>query len=396
MNILFIAREVPYPPISGVRMRVWHILKCLARHHTITLVCFGHEEDPVPAEAEAACARIIRVAPVKRPAGGALLLDMFRGLFSPLPYAVSCRYSEELRHTLEALIERDPVDLIMCDSLYLARHIPPAEARTVLNEHNIESVIIERYKNVEGHWLKKLYAAYELARMKRYEDRTWAKFDQCYVCSRVDKDIILKRVNHPHVAVIPNGVDTGAFTPQPQHQKPISLIYTGLISWKPNEDAVLYFLKEIYPLIKRQYPEVTFTVVGKGPCAEIRALADNDESVTVTGFVDAVMPYILESAVFIVPLRIGSGTRLKILEAWAMGKAVVSTSIGCEGLDCRDGQEIMIADTPREFADKVAGLLGNPELKQALERNGRTLAEETYSWDVIARTIKQEMEHIGS
>lgn len=394
MNILFIAREIPYPPNSGVRMRVWNVLKQLSHNHEIKLICYGKDSDTIPQEAKDACTDIILINPLQRAKGLALLLNVFLGLFSKFPYAVSSRFSQGMKDAIEKTVQDQNVDLIMCDSLYLARHIPFKKNKTVLNEHNIESVIIERYTKVETHFLKKLYASYELNRMKNFEKDIWAKFDQCYVCSEVDKSEIIKQTQHKNVVVIPNGVDVDQFQPQEVTRKPLSLVYTGLISWKPNEDAVLYFAKEIYPLIKQKIPNASFTVVGNGPCEAIQQLGKNDPSITVTGFVDAVKPYILETEVFIVPLRIGSGTRLKILEAWAMGKAIVSTSIGAEGLEYTDGKNIMIADTPQSFADKTIELLKNQALKSTLEQNGRKLAEQKYAWDVIGNTIKKEMDAI--
>lgn len=394
MNILFIAREIPYPVNTGVRMRVWNVLKRLADNHDVKLICFGKEVDSIPEEASNVCFQIIRINPLVKLKGIGLLFKVFLGLFFNKPYAVSSRFSLHLKQKIDEVLMNESIDLIMCDSLYLALHVPFDKTQTILNEHNIESIIIERYAKVETNILKKIYASFELIRMKNFENKIWAKFNQCFVCSDIDKKEIESRVKHSNVIVIPNGVDINVFSPAAVERKPLSLIYTGLISWKPNEDAVLYFVKEIYPLVKKALPAVSFTIVGKGPSNEIKKLSQQDASITVTGFVDEVKPYILETEVFIVPLRIGSGTRLKILEAWAMGKAIVSTSIGCEGLDYTDKKDLMVADFPRVFAERIILLLKDNAIKTTLEYNGRKLVEKKYSWDVIGETIKREMEKI--
>ena len=394
MNILFLAREVPYPVNTGVRMRVWNILERLCGNHNVSLVCYGNQEDDIAEEVSSKCASIYRVDPLQVKKGIGLYMNVLLGLFSALPFAVKSRFSKALKQSVCEVIKKDNIDLIMCDSLYLALHVPFEGTKTILNEHNIESVIIERYAQVESNVFKKTYASFELLRMKAFEDSIWKNFDQCFVCSDIDKSEIEGRTGHKDIVVIPNGVDIKAFHPEEVPRKPLNLIYTGLISWKPNEDAVLYFTKEIYPLVKKAVPDVTFTVVGKGPCEEIKQLAKTDPSITVTGFVDSVKPYILETGVFIVPLRIGSGTRLKILEAWAMGKAIVSTSVGCEGLDYTDGENLLVADSSGVFADKVVELLKDNTLKGHLEKNGRKVVEEKYSWDVIGEMIKNEMEKL--
>jgi len=487
MKIIYIAREVPYPVDTGARMRVWYFLKSLAARHEVELVCYGHETDPVPDEVRAVCGRVVRVPAPAVYRGWQLYLRMLAGLFSRYPYAVASRFSPVLEDQVAEVVRESGADVVMCDSVYLALHVPFGPCPVVLNEHNVESVIIRRYAAVETNFLKRLYAMYEGHRMTRFENSVWRRADRILVCSDVDRDEVLRRVPGRDVVVVPNGVELDKFcngtrthghkdtntqghkdtntqgrkdtnnrdvgrdalgtldkfcngTRTQGHKDTniqghmdtnncdlrhetcdmghetcdpgLSLVYTGLISWKPNEDAVLYFIKEIYPLVKRTLESedfvgsdapggphqrraqgsrptepVRFIIVGKGPSQEIRDLAAQDPSITVTGFVDAVEPYVRGAAVFVVPLRIGSGTRLKILEAWAMGKAIVSTSVGCEGLDARDGENILIADTPEEFARKTVQLLTDDDLRSRLETGGRKTVEEQYSWDKIGEII---------
>lgn len=387
MNILFIGREFPFPPDSGVKQRAWYVLERLARQHDVHLLCYGREEDRQKKEVAAVLRSVDVVPPPARKSGAGLYGAMLAGLFSPLPFSVQSRVSPELRKKIDALLATQPIDLIVCDSLYQAVQFAESGRKVILNEHNIESVIIKRYRQVERNLPRKLYAAYEGWRMERFENRIWRRYQNVWVCSPVDRDEVLRRVPQGRVDVIPNGVRIPILGNGRRGLVPKSLVYTGLIGWHPNEDAVLFFIQEIYPLIKQRVPDVKFWVVGKGPTERVKRLAAQDGSITVTGFVDDVRGYIEEAEVFVVPLRIGSGTRLKILEAMAMKKAVVSTSVGCEGLAVTDQDNIFIADDAPAFARRVVELLNDAETRNRLEENGRALVEREYSWDVIGEKI---------
>ncbi len=387
MNILFVGREFPFPPDSGVKQRAWYVLERLARQHDVHLLCYGCEEDRQKKEAGAVLRSVDVVPPSAKKSGVGLYGAMLVGLFSPLPFSVQSRVSSELREKIDALLSAQPIDLIVCDSLYQAVQFEESGRKVILNEHNIESVIIKRYQRVETNPLRKIYAAYEGWRMERFENRIWRRYQNVWVCSPVDRDEVLRRVPQGRVDVIPNGVRIPILGNGRRGLVPKSLVYTGLIGWHPNEDAVLFFIQEIYPLIKQRVPDVKFWVVGKGPTERVKRLAAQDGSITVTGFVDDVRGYIEEAEVFVVPLRIGSGTRLKILEAMAMKKAVVSTSVGCEGLAVTDQDNIFIADDAPAFARRVVELLNDAETRNRLEENGRALVEREYSWDVIGEKI---------
>ena len=387
MNILFVSREFPFPPDSGVKQRAWYVLEQLARQHDVHLVCYGRESDRQISEV-ASVLRSVRVTPPPlKKKGFSLYAAMLRGLFSGLPFSVQSRFSPELREKIAELFAGQPIDLIVCDSLYQAIQFEDGGRKVILNEHNIESVIIKRYQALERNPLRKLYAAYEGRRMERFETRTWRRYKNIWVCSPVDRQEVLRRAPDCSVEVIPNGVRVPDIDNTARDIFPKSLVYTGLIGWHPNEDAVLFFIKDIYPLIKQRVPGVKFWVVGKDPTEKVKNLAVQDGSITVTGFVEDVRTYMEEAEVFVVPLRIGSGTRLKILEAMAMKKAVVSTSVGCEGLAVTDQKNIFIADDALTFAQRVVDLLNDAAARKQLEENGRALVEKEYSWDVIGEKI---------
>jgi glycosyltransferase involved in cell wall biosynthesis len=283
-------------------------------------------------------------------------------------------------------------DVLICDGIHMAVNVPfDLSCRKVLDEHNVESTIIERFMKLVKNPLAKIYSCIELLKFKNYENKLWPRFNEIHVCSGVDKIQVEKRSGHRNVKVVPNGVDCASHKPQEHksaraQEKHFQLVYSGLMGWKPNEDAALYFAKEMYPRIKDKMKNVNWTIVGKGPKEEVKNL-EKEGSIKVTGFVDDVKPYIYGSDVFVVPLRIGSGTRLKILEAMAMGIAIVSTSIGCEGIDVEHGKNIFIADDPGDFAKCVVDLLSNDGLRFSIAEAGRKLVEEKYDWDIIGNDL---------
>ena len=385
MKILFLARETPFPADSGVKMRAWLVLKSLAKTHEVSLICFGSEGSGLHPELQTVCKQVHAVAPLakgaRRPYGKMLL-----GLLSSDPFAIRGRYSERYDQKVKEVLKNEGIGLIVCDSLYQAQYVPEGEFKLLLNEHNIESVIIGRYAGVEKNPLKAAYARYECNRMKQYEKSVWGRFKKILVCSDVDKREVKKRCPDAYVEVIPNGVNAPAAVENNEDSD--TLVYTGLIGWHPNEDAVLYFAESIFPLIKKERPSVQWSIVGKDPSVRVQALT-KDRSISVTGFVEDINAYITTGAVIVVPLRIGSGTRLKILEAMSMKKAVVSTSIGCEGLRVSHGTDIMIADTPEAFASNVLELLNNEERRNELGRNARALVENEYTYPVIGKKIEE-------
>ena len=208
------------------------------------------------------------------------------------------------------------------------------------------------------------------------------KFGCCVVVSEIDKQLLKEMGVNNRIFVVPNGTDTDFFKPTGKITIENSVLWFGHMDVHTNKDAVLYFWREIYPLLRKLHPQVQVTFVGTAPPKEIVDASKTDSHIKLTGFVDDVRPYIEEAAVIVVPIRIGSGTRLKILDAMAMGKAIVSTSIGCEGLNVNDGENILIADYPEDFAKKIIELLKSPEMRMNLEKNARKLAE-TYGWSPI-------------
>jgi glycosyltransferase involved in cell wall biosynthesis len=397
MKILFLTKELPYPINNGHRMRSYHYIKGLTGAHEVMIITYDNPALKDTAGAvkhfQALGCRIeqVRENNCRPPSSGAW--QRLLALCSVYPYAVKSRVSPAMQTRIRKLAHKEKFDILICDGIHQALNVPADIAgRKALDEHNVESMLIKRFLLTETNLLKKFYAWVEWKKFVRFENRQWPLFDEIHACSQIDQQHIIQRARHANVKVVPNGVDTDKFQPRDVAVRPYRLIYTGLIGWRPNEDAVRYFTRSIYPKIKRHIPEVDFYIVGKNPSDKVKKLADEDPSITVTGFVDDVIPYIAESAVYVVPLRIGSGTRLKILEAMAMGKAVISTSVGCEGIEATPDKDILIEDDPEKFADQTIKLLNDAGLCRKIGGNAARFVRQNYSWDMITDKLKHTME----
>jgi glycosyltransferase involved in cell wall biosynthesis len=267
----------------------------------------------------------------------------------------------------------------------------------VIFTHNVEAEIWRRHAETDRPRLARLLYRMQHRRMRTYEGRTLGRFDAVLAVSDVDRDTFgrlypgsVKRAIH----VVPTGVDTGFFAPSPSEPASRHLVFTGSMDWLPNEDAMTFFCSEVLPRIRAHDPNTTLTIVGRAPTRGVRKLADLD-GVTVTGRVDDVRPYVGGAAVYVVPLRIGGGTRLKIFEAMAMGKAVVSTSVGAEGLPVSDGEHLLIADQPAAFADRVLELFRDLSRRRSLEESARSLVMERYDWSAVAGELETALVRVA-
>jgi len=393
MNILFLSTRSPYPLISGHSLRTYHILKGAAQNHNVTLVTFiqlpEHElKDENLNHLRSFCKAVY---PFKIPADMSrtkLATMLFLNLFSSLPF-VGQKYDAPLmRQKIREIMQTEHIDLVHVDMLPLTVYINEFKSLPrILVNHNVESVRLYRWFQTEPNPIKKAYLGLQWLKLRSFERSAMEKFDGCVVVSEIDKKLLLKMGVKSKLFVVPNGTDTKFFKPSNGKVVGNSVLWIGHMDVHTNKDAVLYFWREIYPILQKKYPEVKMTFVGTAPPKEIADAARADGHVRVTGFVDDIRPFIEEAAVMVVPIRIGSGTRLKILDAMAMGKAIVSTSVGCEGINVSNGRNILIADHPYDFANKTIGLLKSPDLRTNLGENALELAK-SYDWNLIRE--KQE------
>lgn len=282
-------------------------------------------------------------------------------------------------------------DIIIVDFLFAAANVTSMRGvPRVFFAHNVEHVIWKRLRDIEHRWWRRILLTIEFMKMRKVETRTCAEARLTVAVSTTDRDHLAAASSTAPIFAVPTGVDTDYFKPRGK-EAPNRLVFSGSMDWYPNEDAILYFIEEILPLVAAQVPDVSLTVVGRNPSAKLRTMAER-VGVTVTGTVDDVRPHVAEASLYIVPLRIGGGTRLKIFEALAMGKATVSTTVGAEGLDVVPGIHLLLADGPAMFSGAIVALLRDPERRRSLGCEGRRLVEERYSWPTVTRTFEGYLE----
>jgi glycosyltransferase involved in cell wall biosynthesis len=264
----------------------------------------------------------------------------------------------------------------------------------VLFTHNVEAQIWERHFHVARNPVWKAACYREFRMMESMEHDYLRRAYHVLAVSEVDRDAFARFVDPAKISVIPTGVDVDYFRPAPEMEQPNTLVFTGSMDWMPNEDGIFYFAERILPLIRNEIPETVLWVVGRKPSSRLLKLADRDPRVKVTGTVPDIRPHIAKASVYVVPLLVGGGTRLKIFEAMAMSKAVVSTSIGAEGLPVVSGQNILLADEPQEFARQVVALLRNSARRNDLGRCARMLVEQNHSWNSIGKYLSSALSQV--
>jgi glycosyltransferase involved in cell wall biosynthesis len=376
-------------------MRTWALLRGLAAEgYEVSLLAVADRQELAGHEAAArAVCRDVEIVPHgwMNLARGADIAGRLRRILSPRPYTIARFASVAMRTAIMARLARGAVDAIVAD-VFMFVNIPDTEVPIVVNNENLEHVIIRRYVRHEPNLGKRLYAMLEWRKTARWEAAAFRRSAVAMACSRTDASVV--RAMSPNLAtvLVPNVVDTEAYAPSGDVQEP-RVLFQGGMDWYPNQDAARYFITLILPALRRLVPGVHFVVAGRSPSPamveEFRALSD----VEFTGTVPDMRGEVARAAVCVVPIRMGSGTRLKILEAAAMGKAIVSTRIGAEGLDFVDGEEIVLADDPALFATATARLLHDPWQRKTVGDGARQRVEEQYAFENLRRGVREAMAH---
>jgi sugar transferase (PEP-CTERM/EpsH1 system associated) len=397
MKILWVKAGGLVPPDMGGKIRSYNILRQLAKHHEVTFFSFyaAHEND-VHAELSHIFQRVILI-PLDLPSAKSAkeLLDYAVRLFSHEPYNLTKYCRPQVRKRLRTLLQEETYDVILCDFLVPAGVIPwDWPCPKVLFAHNVEAVIWRRHYEVTRNPVWKALSWLEWKRMAAAERRYLQKADHVLAVSENDQEAFASFLDPQKLTVTQTGVDTEFFQPSGEQEMPNSLVFTGSMDWLPNEDAMFYFANEIFPLIRRRVPDATLCIVGRNPSNRLQDLATRVPNIQITGWVDDVRPYLSQRAVCIVPLRIGGGTRLKIFEAMSMGKAVVSTSIGAEGLPVKNVKHLLLADDPANFAESTLRLLGNASQRVHIGHAARHLVEENYSWVTVSKGFAEILENV--
>lgn len=392
MRILVITDTLPYPPISGGAVRIYNLLRRIARQHEVWLATLQYTSDEAEAVAhmQQFCHQVETVNRRRRHPL-AHLPGLLRYALAGKPLELKFEHSEELAHKIRHLASMVNFDVVQIEHSHMALYLEalPWEicGKTILTFHDIVFSKYDRMYQLESKQARKLRLWLHSRMMRRWEPRYAQRFDCCITMSEVDRRLLITANPRLRVEVVSNGVDTKVYQPLPQEDTGPTLLFVGTISYLPCADAVLYFCREMLPRIRRMIDGVEMWIVGTNPLPEVIRLSGDD--VYVTGRVDDVVPYYGRSTVCVVPLRAGGGTRLKILEAMALGRPVVSTTIGCEGLDVVDGEHLLIADSPEQFAEKTVCLLSDRALYQRITTNARQLVVTRYDWDAIANQLMQ-------
>ena len=403
--MLWLKSDLLLPLDKGGKLRTWHLMRSLARRHEITYLAFAEPGTPqADIDGMSEVAARVETIPRAEPQKGTprFYLDAALHVVDRLPYTVAKYRSAAFRRQLDRLLDDQRFDLLVCDFLFPAVNLPRRlPCPSVIFTHNVESEIWRRYAETKRGALNRALYASQYQRMLRYECGTLRRFDGVLAVSDADRDTFARlypgAVDGP-VHVVPTGVDTDYFAPTaPAASRPPAndLIFTGSMDWLPNEDAMLFFCRDVLPAIRAEAPDTTLTIVGRAPTPAVKRLAQEFVGVRVTGRVDDVRPYMRDASVYVVPLRIGGGTRLKIFEAMAMGKAVVSTTVGAEGLPVTNGEHVLLADEPVAFAGAVVALLRDSLRRTALETAARTLVVERYDWSAVAGALEGALEAIA-
>ena len=388
MRILWLKTELLHPVDKGGKIRTYNMLKELKREHHVTYLTLddGSASDEDRRNALEYCHELVCVPHARREKfTPGFYVELFLNLVSQLPYAIKKYESRAMRREIVEREQQGAFDLLVCDFLAPAANVPAAlTTPAVLFQHNVEAMIWKRHYEVQTNPVKKAYLYGQWQKMRRFEREMCSRFDSVIAVSADDREQMKHEYGAEAVFDVPTGVDTDFFRPSGT-VKPVahSLVFTGSMDWLPNDDAIRYFTREIMPLIKSKVPDVTLTVVGRNPAPALVDLSKEDPSLIITGRVDDVRPYMENAAAYIVPLRIGGGTRLKIYEAMAMEKAVISTTIGAEGLPLTNGVELLVADEPATFADAVVRVLLEEDYATELGQRAAAVVREKFGWKQV-------------
>lgn len=385
----------------GGRIRSFHLAKELATHHDVSLFTFASEtEDPIAAhEPLNKIFQQVICLPLKIPParGWRETMNYVQNLPSTRPYSMSKYCQPWIARELRDLLAQKEYDLLLCDFLLTAAVVPWDWPKPkVLFTHNIEAVIWERHYRLSRNPIWKAVSYREYRLLERMEREYVSRAEHVLAVSENDRDFFLKYAPESRMSVIPTGVDVDYFSPRDGEEDPSSIVFTGSMDWTANEDGIVFFIENVLPLVRRRFPRAKLWVVGRRPTSRLQQIGRSITDVEVTGTVDDIRPYLSRGSVYVVPLRVGGGTRIKIFEAMAAGKAVVSTTIGAEGLPVQDGENILLADDAETFAKCVVDLLSDDVRRKNLGAAARKLVSENYSWKAVGKTMAKVLEAVAT
>jgi glycosyltransferase involved in cell wall biosynthesis len=397
MKILWISHLLPYPPKGGVMQRSFNILKEICKYNHVdflTLYQTVHHVIPENSleigikELSRFC-NLLGVYPI--PGDHNRLRKMANiaaGFTTKYPYMIWWLRSRNFSKAVREASRKADYDIFYFDTIALSQYLealPQGKGAIVLNHHNIESQLMHRRSENEKSIFKSLYFSMEGRKREKYERQLCSRFDHNIVVSQLDQKRLEKKSGKLSCSVVPNGVDLEYFKPVGIEQKDNSIIFVGGLRFYPNIAAVRFILRYVWKPLKKKRPLLKFYIVGKFPPEDVKKAAESDPSIIVTGYVDDIRPLMEKAAVYVCPITDGGGTRLKILDALAMKKALVAHPVACEGIDVTDGTDVVLANSPEQFVESIDQLLGDLDRRKALGENGRLLIESKYSYEAIGK-----------
>jgi glycosyltransferase involved in cell wall biosynthesis len=391
MHILFVSRWYPFPPDNGSKLRIYNLLRGLSTKHEIHLVSFvDHSDIDLDAQEIHAICRDVQVVKYKPFHPNSLIA--YLGYLSSYPRSVVDSFSKEMQSCIERQIETKSYDRIIASQTSMARYCRPNHNIPVIIEEAELGVFFDLFKQASSPW-RRLRNGLTWAKHRNYLSHLLQASSACTVVSEKERQLIIRNVPcQTPVEVIPNCIDLSDYRDIHEYPQPNSLIFTGSFRYHANYDAMSWFLTDVFPIIQAEVPDVNLVITGDHAGLPL----PSSKGVKLTGFIDDIRPLVAQSSVSIVPIRIGGGTRLKILEAMALRTPVVSTPKGAEGLEVTDEKNILIADSPAQYAKAVCRLLHEPELHKKLTDNAYQLVSEKYNWSVVIPRFLRLVENIPS
>jgi polysaccharide biosynthesis protein PslH len=394
LKILWLNHFVPYPPKGGCFQRTYNLIARLGAEHEVHLIAMRPKAATHPEaetrearrELEKHCAsvEILDITAATTPIR--LALRGVASLVGGRPLTVTIFESKAMEAAVRRVLGEHAIDLVHFDTISLALYLPLVGDRaTTMTHHGAESYMIRRRIARERNPLRKAFFFAEWLALERYERRYCDRFGANLVMSSLDEQILRPIAPKAEFVVVPNGVDIDFFTPaKPGAANGRAIIFAGRLDQYSNRDAILYFVRDVWPRVRASNPDVTMHIIGANPPAELKEMAAADPRLQVHGFVPDVRPFFHQSTIAVCPIRDGGGTRIKVLDALAQGMPLVATTIGCEGIEVVPDRDVLIADSPEAFAEQIDRVLADEGLRLRLATHARRLAEEVYSWDGIA------------
>jgi sugar transferase (PEP-CTERM/EpsH1 system associated) len=389
MRLLLLTPQLPYPPHQGTSLRNFNLIVQLAKRHRVCLLTFREPNQSLDdAQPLLDLCEWVDTVPVPRRSNAARLRQMLTTRWPDMAWRL---WSSVFRNRLAERLAEAPFDVVHIEGIELAPYLTTIEEMrprplVLYDDHNAEWVLQKRAcltdLRTPSRWVAAAYSFVQWMRLKRYEANVCRRADRVVCVSESDRDAILAVAPEVVVTVVPNGVDLDEHIGYEGPTEPFDLVFTGKMDYRPNVDAALWMGHEVWPLIRRHRPEARLAIVGQRPHPRLEPLRQA-AGIVITGWVPDVRPYIAGAKVYVAPLRVGGGTRLKLLQAMAMGAAIVATSLGAEGFPVRHGRELLLADTAEEVAQAVLGLLENAKQRAQLGKAARRFVEATYGWDAL-------------